>query len=79
MWNEIIGLGLRLPVGETPLSRYPNVLRWHEKMKARDGVKKTLAIRQEMMDEEGLGENAMPKDRKIEDMVKQLDKAHGQT
>lgn len=74
-WNEIIPLALALPVGETPLSQYANVSAWHERMKQMESVKKVWATRQAQMDAENMGEDGLPKDRKIEDMVKSLDEA----
>jgi len=73
MWHIILPLSMLYPQGQTPLSKYPNVLAWHERMAARDPVKKVLAVREEMMAKEGLGADAMPTDVSVEDMTKKLD------
>ena len=76
MWNVIIPLSMKYPAGETPLSKFPNVLAWHERMAGRESVKKTLAARQKVMDEEGLGKSALREDLSIEEMNKKLEEAN---
>ncbi|KAF2104690.1 glutathione S-transferase [Rhizodiscina lignyota] len=72
MWNVILPLSMLYPAGETPLSKFSNVLAWHDRMQARESVKKTLAVRQGIMDAEGLGNNALRTDLSLDDMSKKL-------
>jgi hypothetical protein len=73
MWNVLLPLALQLPETETPLKKYPNVMAWHERMLARPGPKKVLAARLKAMSEDGLGENGLPADTSVEDVVKELE------
>ncbi|PQE25118.1 glutathione transferase protein [Rutstroemia sp. NJR-2017a BVV2] len=72
MWNVILPLSVQSPPGETPLSKYPNVMAWHNRMAAMESVKKTIATRQKMMDEEGMGADALPKDTNAEEMLQKM-------
>lgn len=56
------------PLGETPLTKYPNVLAWHQRMAERDSVDKTVAARQKAMDSDGLGKSGLPDDFSVEDL-----------
>lgn len=44
-----------------PLKEFPNVEAWHNRMIARDSFKKSMQIREKLMDEQGLMPNGMPK------------------
>lgn len=43
------------------MEAYPNVRAWHRRMLARDSWKRAMAIRDKLMDEQGLQPNGMPK------------------
>lgn len=72
MWNYIIPLSMQLPMEETPLLKYPNVQAWHERMGAREAVKKVLATRQGVLDAEGMGKDQLPPNLSLEEMTKKL-------
>lgn len=73
MWNVILPLSIQYPEGQTPLSKFPNVMAWHERMAARESTKKALGIRQGMMDSENLGSDALPTDISMGDMRMKMD------
>lgn len=72
MWNEIIPLSFKMPAGETPLSEFPNVMRWHEKMSRRESVVKALRKRAELMGVFGWDEEKLRKAEGLEGMADRM-------
>lgn len=72
-WNEIIPLPFQVTDGATPLSEYPAVLAWHERMKGMESVKRTWEIRSEMMKEEKLDAGGLPEGRNWREMVEKIE------
>ena len=72
MWHVVLPLSMCCEPGTTPLKAYPSVLAWHERMAIRDSAKKVVAIRQKMMDGEGMGANGLPTDKSVDEMVTAL-------
>jgi glutathione S-transferase len=60
-WNARLDSVLLTPPGEDPLTPYPNVQAWHQRMLARDSWKKAISTRDKLMDDQGLQPNGMPK------------------
>ncbi|QKX56747.1 uncharacterized protein TRUGW13939_03853 [Talaromyces rugulosus] len=60
-WNARLDSVLLTPPGEDPLTPYPNVQAWHQRMLARDSWKKVISTRDKLMDDQGLQPNGMPK------------------
>ncbi|KAJ6020531.1 glutathione transferase [Penicillium herquei] len=52
---------LNMFLGADPLAKYPNVLSWHQRMEERPAWKRSMEIRDKLMDEQGLQPNGMPK------------------
>ncbi|KAJ5999280.1 glutathione S-transferase [Penicillium sp. IBT 35674x] len=52
---------LGTPPGEGPLQPYPNVQVWNRRMQSRPSWKRSMEIRDRLMDEQGLQTNGMPK------------------
>ena len=59
-WNDRMDMVLGVP-DLKPLKEFPNVEAWHNCMIARDSFKKSMQIREKLMDEQGLMPNGMPK------------------
>lgn len=73
-WSSILSfLSMRYPEGETPLSKFPNVLAWHERMEKREAVQKTLKMKGEFMVRDGLNEKLLPSDTSVKEIVKKLE------
>lgn len=54
MWNQIIPTSMLYPTGETPLSKFPNMLAWQKRMEEMDCTKKIVAIRQGKVEADGM-------------------------
>ncbi|KAK2814047.1 hypothetical protein FQN50_000451 [Emmonsiellopsis sp. PD_5] len=70
-WHEVIPLSMQYPPGETPISKYPNLFRWHKAMGQREAVRKAMGVRREMMEREKL-EGGLPGDVDIEEVRREL-------
>ncbi|RAH65218.1 glutathione S-transferase family protein [Aspergillus aculeatinus CBS 121060] len=60
-WNTRLDFVLMTKPGEDPLAPYPNVQAWHRRMVERPAWKRAMAVRDKLMDDQGLMPNGMPK------------------
>lgn len=60
-WNTRLDATLLTAKEKDPLEQYPNVKAWHKRMLVRDSWKRTMVIRDKLMDDQGLQPNGMPK------------------
>lgn len=60
-WNTRLDFVLMTKPGEDPLAPYPNVQAWPKRMVERPAWKRAMAVRDKLMDEQGLMPNGMPK------------------
>ncbi|KAL1874571.1 Transcriptional regulator ure2 [Paecilomyces lecythidis] len=60
-WNARLDSVLLTPPGEDPLAPYPNVQAWTQRMLSRESWKRAMEIRAQLMDQQGLTWNGMPK------------------
>lgn len=60
-WNTRVNMVLATPPGEDPLEPYPNMQAWNRRMESRPSWKRSMEIRNRLMDEQGLQPNGMPK------------------
>ena len=59
-WNDRMDMVLGVPDSK-PLQEFPNVEAWHNRMVGRESFRKAMAVREKMMDDQGLMPNGMPK------------------
>ena len=59
-WNDRMDKVLGMP-NSKPLKDFPNVEAWHECMTSRNSFKKAMKMRENLVDEQGLMPNGMPK------------------
>ncbi|PWY71322.1 glutathione transferase [Aspergillus eucalypticola CBS 122712] len=60
-WNTRLNMALLTPSGEDPLAPYPNVQAWQKRMESRSSWQKAMEIRWNLMEEQGLQPNGIPK------------------
>ncbi|PYI13141.1 thioredoxin-like protein [Aspergillus violaceofuscus CBS 115571] len=60
-WNTRLDFVLMTKPREDPLAPYPNVQAWHQRMVERPVWKRAMAVRDKLMDDQGLMPNGMPK------------------
>ncbi|RAK71478.1 glutathione S-transferase [Aspergillus fijiensis CBS 313.89] len=60
-WNTRLDFVLMTKPGEDPLAPYPNVQAWHKRMVERPAWKRAMAVRDKLMNDQGLMPNGMPK------------------
>ncbi|KAL9083219.1 MAG: hypothetical protein Q9165_008625 [Trypethelium subeluteriae] len=59
-WNDRVDMVLGV-TDSTPLKDFPNVDAWHKRMVSRESFKKSMKIRENLMDAQGLMPDGMPK------------------
>ncbi|KAL8949737.1 MAG: hypothetical protein Q9222_004183 [Ikaeria aurantiellina] len=59
-WNDRMDMVLGAPSSK-PLRSFPNVEAWHTRMTSRESFKRAMQVRDQLMDEQGLMPNGMPK------------------
>lgn len=60
-WNTRLNMALLIPSGEDPLAPYPNVQAWQKRMESRPSWQKAMEVRSNLMEEQGLQPNGIPK------------------
>ncbi|GFN13727.1 glutathione S-transferase family protein [Aspergillus tubingensis] len=60
-WNTRLNMALLTPSGEDPLAPYPNVQAWQKRMESRPSWQKAMEVRSNLMEEQGLQPNGIPK------------------
>ncbi|GAQ47546.1 glutathione transferase [Aspergillus niger] len=60
-WNTRLNMALLTPSGEDPWAPYPNVQAWQKRMESRPSWQKAMEVRSNLMEEQGLQPNGIPK------------------